>query len=79
RFYEQVRPFGLWPAEWRAADRAEHRQDLAMLAVGLVWQLLTFLLPMGMVLGMWSQVLPAIPVWVLLAWYVMRKPRQSAR
>ncbi|HUG09520.1 MAG TPA: hypothetical protein VMM36_00825 [Opitutaceae bacterium] len=78
RFYEQVRPFGFWPAEWRAADRTEHRQDLAMLAVGLVWQLLTFLLPMGMVLGMWSQVLPAIPVWALLTWYVMRRPRQTA-
>jgi len=78
RFYEQVRPFGLWPPDWRAAHRAEHRQDLAMLAAGLAWQLLTFVLPMGMVLGMWAQVLPAIPVWLALSWYVMRRPRPGA-
>jgi Na+/proline symporter len=73
-FYHQVRPFGWWPAAWKAPDRAEHRADLLRLAAGLVWQLTTFVLPMGMVLGMWSQVLPALPLWAALTWYVLRKP-----
>lgn len=74
RFYEQVRPFGFWPAEWRRGSLGEHRHDIALLAAGLAWQLLTFVLPMGMVLGMWAQVLPALPVWALLTWYVVRPP-----
>ncbi|HEY5550959.1 MAG TPA: hypothetical protein VIK52_03665, partial [Opitutaceae bacterium] len=70
--------FGLWPGVWKAPDRAEHRDDLLRLAAGLVWQLTTFVLPMGMVLGMWSQLLPAIPLWVALSWYVMRRPSVPA-
>ena len=77
-FYRQVRLFGLWPGVWKAPDRAEHRDDLLRLAAGLVWQLTTFVLPMGMVLGMWSQLLPAIPLWVALSWYVMRRPSVPA-
>lgn len=77
RFYEQVRPFGFWPADWKLPDRAEHRRDVATLVVGLVWQLLTFVIPMGMVLGLWKQLLPAIAVWAVLTWYVMRSPAGS--
>jgi Na+/proline symporter len=76
-FYDQVRPMGLWPAEWRRASLGEHRHDLALLAAGLAWQLLTFVLPMGAVLGMWAQVLAALPVWLALTWYVLRRPRQK--
>ena len=33
----------------------------------IVWQILTFLLPMGMVLGRWREVIPAAVVWLVLA------------
>jgi len=49
-FYDRVGPFGWWPREWKQSRRAEHREDLTRLAVALPWQLLTFLLPLGMVL-----------------------------
>lgn len=74
-FYQRIRPFGFWPAAWRAAHRAEHRAELGLMAAALVWQVLTFLLPMGLVLGMWSSVVPAAIAWAILSVIVMRRPR----
>lgn len=65
-FYTKVAPFGWWPREWRKAFRDEHRCDRIRLVVALVWQILTFLLPMGIVLGMWSAVIPASLLWMAL-------------
>lgn len=77
-FHERVRPFGWWPRAWAAAHRAEHRRDLLRLAGALVWQVLTFLIPMGMVLGMWSSVVPAAVLWAGLGWLVVReRPAQE--
>jgi hypothetical protein len=45
--------------------------------VALPWQILTFLLPMGMVLGRWDVVLPALVPWLILSYFVMRRPRQG--
>jgi len=73
-FYERVRPFGWWPRAWRGPDRAEHRTDGAMLAAALVWQVLTFLIPMGSVLRMWGAVVPAAVVWAVLGWWLLRRP-----
>lgn len=75
RFYAITRPMGWWPREWRRADRAEHRADLALLATALVWQVLTFLLPMAAVLGMWTQAAPAAVLWLWLGWRVLRSNR----
>lgn len=63
KFHAQVAPFGWWPRAWRESHRAEHRRDLVRLAMALVWQILTFLIPMGLVLGLWSAVLPATVLW----------------
>jgi len=65
-FYEQIRPAGWWPKAWRAPHRAEIRTNWQRLAQALVWQITTFLLPMGMVLGMWIQVALGAVVWLIL-------------
>jgi Na+/proline symporter len=78
-FYDQVSPFGWWPRAWKAPDREEHRTDLARLAVALIWQVLTFLIPMGMVLGMWESVRPALVLWALLFAYLIRDLRRANR
>ena len=76
-FYDQVTPFGFWPRAWKALDREEHRADYLRLAVALVWQITTFLIPMGVVLGMWSSVLPAVFLWILLFAYLIRDLRHT--
>lgn len=73
-FYERVRPFGLWPRVWRANDGAEHRGDLAMLAGALTWQVLTFLIPMGAMLRLWSPVAVAAAAWCGLGWWLLHRP-----
>lgn len=76
-FYDKVRPFGFWPAAWRQPNQAEHRGDLRLLATALLWQVLTFLIPMGLVLGMWSSVIPAGIVWLILSVMILRRPRYT--
>jgi len=77
RFYRLTRPMGLWPQRWKRRDRAEHRANWRLLGAALGWQLLTFLLPMGVVLGLWQQVAPAALLWLALGWCVWRH-RESA-
>lgn len=72
-FYTSVRPFGLWPRAWRASDASEHREDVASLLVALAWQLVTFLIPMGLLLRMWGSVAVAFPLWALLGWRLARR------
>mgnify|MGYP001161914236 FL=1 len=71
-FYQRVRPFGLWPRDWRAADAPEHRSDILRLAAALLWQILTFLIPMGAVLGMWIPVTLAFVLWLVLLAHLLR-------
>jgi solute:Na+ symporter, SSS family len=78
-FYDQISPFGWWPRGWKESDRQEHRADVSRLVVALVWQVLTFLIPMGLVLGMWDSVRPALVVWVLLLGYLIRDLRRANR
>jgi Na+/proline symporter len=72
-FYERVRPFGLWPREWKQPDAAEHRSDAVVLVVALVWQITTFLIPMGIVLHMWWSVVPACVLWIALGLFLLRR------
>lgn len=72
RFYRLTRPMGLWPPRWKRPDHAEHWANWRLLAAALGWQLLTFLLPMGAVLGLWRQVVPSALVWLALGWCVWR-------
>lgn len=71
-FFERVRPFGWWPREWRASVRQEHRRDGVRLSVALGWQVLTFLIPMGAVLGMWTAVGVAGAGWLALLYFLVR-------
>lgn len=71
-FYRRVRPLGGWPRAWREPDRAEHRGDLARLALALVWQLVTFLLPMALVLGRWPEAAVLAVLWVGLGVWLLR-------
>ncbi|MFZ5493788.1 MAG: sodium:solute symporter family transporter [Verrucomicrobiota bacterium] len=78
RFYDRVAPFGWWPRAWRAPHRREHRADLLRLAAALVWQVLTFLLPMAMVLGRWDTVaLLALP-WAAILLFLLAEIRRAA-
>jgi solute:Na+ symporter, SSS family len=74
-FYQQVAPAGWWPRDWRQAHRREHRRDLVRLGVALPWQILTFLLPMGLILRMWDAVVPAAIVWIVLFYFLIRDLR----
>lgn len=76
-FYERVGPFGCWPREWTRADRAEHRGDLLRLLAALLWQLLTFLIPMGVMLRLWASVLPAAALWTVLFVFLLRGSRET--
>lgn len=77
RFHDQVGPFGWWPAAWRRPRRDEHRGDLRRMVAALCWQLLTFLLPMGMVLGLWRSVaLLALP-WTALLVFLLGEVRRA--
>lgn len=78
-FYDRVAPFGRWPRAWKARARAEHRADKARLGVALLWQVITFLIPMGAVLGMWTSVLPAAVLWAGLFAYLLRDLRRAER
>lgn len=73
-FYRRIRPFGWWPRAWRTPDRATHRADVRLLGAALGWQVLTFLLPMGMVLGEWPVVALAAVPWAGLGWFLWRAP-----
>jgi Na+/proline symporter len=73
-FYRRVRPFGWWPRSWTDGDRTEHRADRRHLAGALVWQVLTFLLPMALVLGEWMPALAMAPVWLALGVWLWRSP-----
>jgi solute:Na+ symporter, SSS family len=71
-FYDQIRPAGWWPRTWRAAHRSEMQTNWIRLGQAVVWQITTFLLPMGMVLGMWIQVAVGSLLWVILGWKLWR-------
>lgn len=77
KFHARVAPFGWWPREWREPHRAEHRRDLVRLAMALAWQILTFLIPMGLVLGLWASVLPATVLWAGLSAGLIRDVQRS--
>jgi Na+/proline symporter len=72
RFYEQIRPLGLWPAKWRARHVDEHRADWIRLPVAILWQILTFMLPMLAVLHKWPSLIGAGIVWSLLLYALTR-------
>ncbi len=81
-FYEQIKPWGLWPRVWRSAsDRTESRRDGIRLAVALVWQVTMFLIPMLVVLHEWTQLAGVAVLWSLAMVYLivdLRRPSPAA-
>jgi len=78
-FFEQIRPFGWWPGEWKSPHQAELRSDLLRLPVALVWQVTTFLLPMLAVLKMWPAFFWTGLLWSLLSWRLVSELSGPAR
>ena len=76
-FYRQMRPLGGWPRSWKAADRVEHRYDVIRLVIALLWQVLTFLLPMLAVLKMWPSFIAVGVPWVAFTVVLWRDARES--
>jgi solute:Na+ symporter, SSS family len=75
-FYARIRPWGWWPREWRAAHREEHRRDGIRLAVALVWQTLTFLLPMLLVLRHYGSAAIVASLWAALGIWLLATIRR---
>lgn len=78
-FYEQIRPFGLWPKSWKVNDAPEHRRDLTRLGCAVLWQIFTFLLPMTFVLKMYASFAALAIAWLLLTIYLLRTESASPR
>ena len=72
RFYEQIRPLGLWPRDWKRPDKAEHRRDAIRLVAALLWQTSTFLLPMVAVLQMWMEFGVLLIIWLPLTLFLLK-------
>ncbi|HWA24244.1 MAG TPA: hypothetical protein VG734_01120 [Lacunisphaera sp.] len=77
-FFDRVGPLGAWPRMWRATRRVEHRRDLLRLAVALPWQVLTFLLPMGIMLRLWPEVAGGGAIWLALTAWLLRDVRLAS-
>ncbi len=65
-YHTRIRPFGIWPREWKSPHGAEHRRDIVRLVVALLWQVMTFLLPMLLVLRMWPYLVGVFIPWLVL-------------
>ncbi|MGF1656404.1 MAG: hypothetical protein ACFCU3_05425 [Verrucomicrobiales bacterium] len=72
-FYDRVRPFGWWPKAWTRPHRREHRADGLRLFIALIWQICTFLLPMGIMLRLWDQTAIAAALWIVATIYLARE------
>ncbi|MEM6459575.1 MAG: hypothetical protein AAF710_09315 [Planctomycetota bacterium] len=72
RFYDQIKPFGVWPRDWKRPDTAEHRGDLLRLLLALTWQVSTFLLPMLAMLRMWPSAAVLGAVWLVTGSLLLR-------
>lgn len=67
-FYEQIRPNGWWPREWKSAHQTELKRNWLRLVSALIWQVTTFMIPMFAVLQDWGKVLVLAFVWALALW-----------
>jgi Na+/proline symporter len=75
-FYDQVRPFGLWPKSWRAPWRQAHAREVVDGLCALTWQMATFLLPLAVVFRLWGACAVLAPLWLALTWRLW--PRDAA-
>ncbi len=79
RFYDQIRPLGLWPRDWKAPDKAEHRGDVLRLVLAVTWQIATFMLPMVLMLRLWSASIIIGVVWVATGAVLLRDVQEAGR
>jgi len=73
RFYQKIRPLGLWPLSWREPSKPEHRADLVRLALAIVWQLSTFFLPLCLMLRMWTTSVVLGILWLVIGAILFRQ------
>ena len=78
-FYEQIRPLGLWPREWKAPDRGEHSGDVLRLLLAVTWQICTFMLPMVLMLRMWTAGAIIGAAWVITGLILLRDVQDGGR
>ncbi|MEM6757780.1 MAG: hypothetical protein AAF586_11485 [Planctomycetota bacterium] len=71
-FYDQIKPFGVWPHAWKQPDAAEHRGDVLRLLLALTWQVSTFLLPMLAMLRIWTPLAVLGAVWLVTGSLLLR-------
>ena len=79
-FFEQVRPWGLWPMGWRAAGAwREEAGDMVRLGVSVVWQVTMFLVPMLLVLREFGQAAGTAAIWAVCSAYLFVDVRRQGR
>ena len=78
-FYRQTRPLGLWPREWKAPDKAEHRGDVLRLFVAVAWQVCTFMLPMVLMLRMWTAGTILAAAWLITGLILLRDVQDAGQ
>lgn len=82
-FCAKIKPWGWWPGGLGAHGRKERPRDLLRLLVAIVWQITTFLLPMGAMLRLWDQVVPALLLWLpctaWLLWDLKNSSKSESR
>ena len=76
KFYDQVHPFGWWPKDWKVPHREEHRRDGVRLVVAVIWQTVTFLLPMLLVLRQYAVVGGLLVLWLALSTWMLLNLRK---
>jgi Na+/proline symporter len=82
-FYEQIKPWGLWPRGWQTpGDRRQAADDVFRLVMALIWQVKMFMLPMLVVLREWNQLAVVGAIWLATSAYLFvdlkRTPREMA-
>lgn len=78
RFYTRTAPFGWWPRRWREPHRRVHRADLTRMIAALGWQMLTFLLPMALLLGRWDAAAALAAPWTALLAFLLAEVRRAS-
>lgn len=79
QFYQQVRPLGVWPKQWRDDHKSELRADLLRLPLALIWQISTFMLPMLLMLRMWPQAAGAALVFAVTGGLLLRDAQYEGK
>lgn len=76
-FFTQIRPFGWWPREWKEPYKNEHRTDKIRLVIASAWQILTFMIPMLLILRDFREAFVLCIVWILCFFWLLNDLRNT--